>query len=89
MLNFIKNIRSHYRSILILRNNPDLLNRYNFAPMSLYILETNQSTDIKLQEDYNMLHKDYKYHGILGKESIPFGLILANPQYIKKLKVFI
>lgn len=88
MSNFINNLKNHYRSIMILRNNPDLLERYNLAPMSLYTLDTKQSTNVKLQEDYNQLHPDYKYHHILAKDSIPFGILLAKPEYIKNLAIF-
>jgi hypothetical protein len=73
---------------MILRNNPELLEKYDLAPMSLYILDTEQSTNIKVQEDYNQLHRDYKYHHILAKDSIPFGILFANPQYIKHLEVY-
>ena len=88
MSNFINNIKNHFRSIMILRNNPELLEKYELAPMSLYILDTKQSTNIKVQEDYNQLHQDYKYHHILAKDSIPFSILLANPQYIKHLAVY-
>ncbi len=86
--NFINNIKQHYRSIMILRNNPELLERYDLAPMSLYMLNTQQTTNIKVQEDYNQLHPDYKYHHILAKDSIPFGILFAEPRYIKHLAIY-
>ena len=86
--NFINNIKHHFRSIMILRNNPELLEKYDLAPMSLYILNINQSPNMEVQKDYNQLHPDYKYHHILGKDSIPFGILLANPRYIKHLAVY-
>lgn len=88
MHDFINNLKQHYKSIMILRNNPELLRRYALAPMSLYTLSTNQSTNKKVQEDYNQLHPDYKYHHILGKDTIPLSILLADPQYIKLLTVF-
>ena len=86
--NLINTVKHHYRSIMILRNNPELLELYDLAPVSLYILDIKQSTNNKLQEDYNMLHPDYKYHHILGKDSIPFGILFAKPAYIKQLYVY-
>ena len=88
MSQFLNNIKNHYKSIMILRNNPTLVACYNMAPMSLYILQCGESTNTKLQEDYNNLHHDYKYHQILYKDQLPFGILLVEPKYIKNLMIY-
>ncbi len=88
MSQFFNTIKQHYKSVMILRKNPELLERYNMAPMSLYTLDCKQSTNMKLQDDYNNLHKDYKYHSILYKDEVPLSILLANPKYIKNLIIY-
>lgn len=85
---FINNIRNHYKSIMILRNNPDLLEKYDFAPYSLYHLHKQVHTGTQIQSDYNQLHPAYKYYNVLMKNEVPFYFLFANPQYIKNFVVY-
>ncbi len=79
---FIKNINA----IKNLRKNKELLKIYEHNQSSLYFLHNNRFIDPKVQEDYNKLPKEYKYHNILWN-GIPFSILFIKPSLIKYISL--
>ena len=82
---FFQKVQQHYRSAMILRNNPALLDIYNLGTGSLYTLDRQQYPNQKMQDDYNKLHRDYKYPAVLNKGA-PLSILIADPKYIRHLR---
>ncbi len=78
-------IKLHWRSAMILRNNPTLLHMYNLGAETLYTLDRQQYPNKTVQDDYNKLHRDYKYHVVLDKGA-PFSILIADPKFIRHLR---
>ena len=73
-------------TVQILRNNKALTNIYKVSPSSLYTLERNEYPNAKIQEDYNKLPKEYKYHDVMFY-GIPYSILFADPSMIKLLNL--
>lgn len=54
-------------------------------PESLYVLSKKEHDDKKVQEDYNNLHEDFRYHNITFY-GLPTKILLVDPRFIKYLK---
>jgi len=86
MSKFLANIKQHIQSVAILRNNHDLLYQFHQGAPFLYTLDRQQHPNEQMQNDYNKLHPAYKYPSVLDKGT-PFSILLADPSYIKHLKI--
>lgn len=73
-------------TIQILRNNKNLTEIYKVSPQSLYTLDRNEYPNKQIQEDYNKLPKEYKYHYVMF-HGIPFSILFADFSMIKQLYI--
>lgn len=73
-------------TIQILRNNKNLTEIYKVSPQSLYTLDRNEYPNKQIQEDYNKLPEEYKYHSVMFY-GIPFSILFADFSMIKQLYI--